>query len=808
MLSPEERYAGSIMPWKRRAFVHCARPRPNLFYSHPARLHPRPRTMAGHTPQPTTASGALPTNRKYVIWGLTLITGGLIAYSFYNLSLSTHSLPTHHRLDSKPSKDKKAFSESITRDSSNKPRSDDSGQTDQAEASSTDTKSYLPDWSAVGDKIKDAVVPDWAEELPGYFSRLQRELSEEDDSLAAEIWREAHDPRIHPEIEREAQVRVSNELCEEEQEFIRKRRRQLCKSLAKYLDLPESEIHPDDVPVIGMCGSGGGLRAMVAGSSSYLCAEESGLFDCAMYTAGVSGSCWLQTLYHSTLTNQNFGALLNHLKSRISTHIAFPPPVLKLVTNAPTHKYLLAGGFEKHKGMEDAEFGVVDVYGLLLGARLMVPKGELDVDPRNLKLSNQRRYLEEGQHPMPIYTAVRHEVPSKETVDKDKQEEDVKDRARKEAWFQWFEFTPYELWCEELASGIPTWSLGRIFSGGKSQHDRDKSYLPETRIPLLQGIWGSAFCATLSHYYKEIRPLVKGLTGFGGVDKLLEEHNDDLIKVHPVAPSQIPNYAANMNDQLPERCPDSIHDDKTIQLMDAGMSNNLPIYPLLRPGREIDVLIAFDASADVKQDNWLRVADGYARQRGIKGWPVGTGWSEDDNTGPENVSKALDDADNFSPEDAKRKLSKISTTEENGKEDASQQKNSEDTNGKERSQTEVAKRNLGYCTVWVGTTEERTSDAEPPQSKVVEGDWELMQPNAGIALVYFPFMANEEVPGVDPEKSDFLSTWNFIYTPEQVDKVVALARANFKAGEDKTKMTVRAVYERKKRQRLDRKASG
>jgi len=51
------------------------------------------------------------------------------------------------------------------------------------------------------------------------------------------------------------------------------------------------------------------------------------------------------------------------------------------------------------------------------------------------------------------------------------------------------------------------------------------------------------------------------------------------------------------------------------------MSNNLPIYPLLRPGRDIDILIAFDVSADIKTENWLSVADGYAKQRGIKGWP-------------------------------------------------------------------------------------------------------------------------------------------------------------------------------------------
>ena len=62
--------------------------------------------------------------------------------------------------------------------------------------------------------------------------------------------------------------------------------------------------------------------------------------------------------------------------------------------------------------------------------------------------------------------------------------------------------------------------------------------------------------------------------------------------------------------------------------------------------------------------------------------------------------------------------------------------------------------------------------------------------------------------GVDPDTSPFLSTWNFIYSPQEVDKVVDLARANFAAGRDQTKRTVRAVYERKRAKRLETEEKG
>ena len=107
--------------------------------------------------------------------------------------------------------------------------------------------------------------------------------------------------------------------------------------------------------------------------------------------------------------------------------------------------------------------------------------------------------------------------------------------------------------------------------------------------------------------------------------------------------------------------------------------------------------------------------------------------------------------------------------------------------------------------VWVGKTMDRESNEEPPQSTRVrpDADWKLLDPDAGIAVVYFPLLRNPKVQGVDPDTSPYLSTWNFIYSPEEIDKVVALARTNFDAGKDQTKRTVRAVYERKKGKRLE-----
>jgi phospholipase A2 len=267
---------------------------------------------------------------------------------------------------------------------------------------------------------------------------------------------------------------------------------------------------------------------------------------------------------------------------------------------------------------------------------------------------------------------------------------------------------------------------------------------------------------------------------------MISERDEDLVKVHPIDPASIPNYALGLRDMLPPTCPESIFEQKNFQFMDAGMSNNLPIYPLLRPGRNVDILVAFDASADVRTDNWLKVADGYARQRGIKGWPVGAGWPPESET-MEELQQDLDAAQATTEQQAQDKINKAQ---------------SDDAKAKQSTK----KKGLGYCNIWVGTTEERISDHEPPESKLVEEDWELMHPDSGITVIYFPFLANPKVPGVDPRTSDFMSTWNFVYTPEQIDKVVDLARTNFDEGAERTKRTVRAVYERKKKAREQRES--
>lgn len=102
---------------------------------------------------------------------------------------------------------------------------------------------------------------------------------------------------------------------------------------------------------------------------------------------------------------------------------------------------------------------------------------------------------------------------------------------------------------------------------------------------------------------------------------------------------------------------------------------------------------------------------------------------------------------------------------------------------------------LGKCNIWIGSSKDEHQglscrNDNPTADDVVGRD--------GIVLAYFPLTGGPELENV----ADVWSTWRFEYTAEETDKMVALSRANFKAGEEQLKTVIRGLWMRKKAQRL------
>ncbi|KAK9378374.1 acyl transferase/acyl hydrolase/lysophospholipase [Kockiozyma suomiensis] len=658
---------------------------------------------------------------------------------------------------------------------------------------------------------------DWttsAISLPGWVRKVQSILNTDDkSSLGYEIVQDSMDETLNPEVGwGPAHVRLGRQLGEDEQQFLRQRKIFTKKALAKYLGIPEASINDADIPTIAVTGSGGGYRAMI-GTAGYLRSlQTSGLLDCVTYLGGVSGSTWLMALMY-TLADFKTDALIEHVKARVNTHIALLPVALDLCTKAPTDKFLLHGLIEKvHYNY--AEVRLSDVYGILLAARLLVPADEMIVDRNALKISNQRAIVDTGAVPFPIYTAVRHEIGLTEdeqskvddanTVEAESKKEQVENDSKRQSWFQWFEITPYEVGSEEVSAWVPTWSIGRRWHNGTSID----APVPEPNLTLLLGTFGSAFCATLSHFYKEVRPALGEFGVTQALDALVKENDEDLKGVHPIQPAGIPNYLLGLKPYLPSTCPESLFSSKEIELMDAGMDNNLAVYPMLRPEREVDMIIAFDCSANLSEVKWLELTAGYTKKRGILGWPVEAGWPKGDSL--EEDMREFEKQDEI-PEikDAIEKVTQeknalsSTTAVPQGKRDLRSLLPRRPSKKKEQQRQKT----LGPVSIWTGVVGEKSQDRdvpEPPEPQTIDEEYKLQSPDAGITLVYCPLLPNSKVPGVDPDESPYMSTWNFIYSPEEVDKVVELAGTNFSEGEERVRRAVRLIYERKRKIRIER----
>ncbi|CEG69427.1 hypothetical protein RMATCC62417_05504 [Rhizopus microsporus] len=689
--------------------------------------------------------------------------------------------------------------------------------------------------------------------------------------IVEESMKEDTDTSLHPEIEQDAKVREGQDLSKDEIEYVKKRKERMKAAFAFFIGVEESEVEIEDIPNIGIASSGGGYRAMVACSGYLHGFCDTGILDCALYMAGVSGSTWAMSQFYSPLTDASVNTLKHHLSSRIHTHIANLSNFLA-VLNASRHnaKILLHGVIQRYY-QQNHSINLVDIFGMLLGGTLLARKVVVDTDeekdkdeeeeysesisikestrnvetgtmqendgtkvePRllqknEIKLSRQRTYFDDGSLPMPIYCAVRHEIQhpgitkqatlsshdednevkdgnddkndkndnevNEYSKDKDGKHDnkvnevneynevkhdkgDKNDRNNKvsnngssQDLYQWYEFTPFEVGSEEINAWIPVWAFGRKFENGMNIER-----LPEQSIGVLMGMFGSAFVASLAHFYQEIRMLLPA-AAVEKADEIIKNYESSACTIHPISPASFPNPFYKMASTVQTKDENENKEEvlrsenlvgsQQIELMDAGMDNNIPFYPLLRKGRDVDIIIAVDLSADIQDAPHFDRAEGYVKRRGIKGWPEGAGWP-----------KEKDKDNQHDPVEIKKK-----------------------EKGNNRTLVEISPEySLDTCTVFASSSTETT----PEDKDSIKTTYpENTNP---ITLVYFPLIVNRNYdPDFDPQTAEFCSTWNFVYTIEQVNKLHGLAVANVKDNIEKVRKVVKDIWKRKREERLNK----
>lgn len=375
--------------------------------------------------------------------------------------------------------------------------------------------------------------------------------------------------------DKEAIVRVGNELCEQEKEFLQKRRAKVKIALEELLN---RSLDGKYVPNIYMLGSGGGYRAMFNIIGSLFGAGK--LIDATIGVVGLSGSAWGIGFWMSQ------GLSIGEAKHTLIATIAQSSGLAnvgyeraKLIAEALLIQYLL-----------NMPISLVNFYGGLLASTFFGSRGN---EQQWMRLSSQQERIKNGDLPLPIYTTITSEK--------------VAGGSGQKAEYKWYEYTPYEVGSAWLGLYVPSWGFGRFFSEGRSTTNN-----PEMSFGNMLAIFGSAFAATFKKIYKEVISKISLSFGQSIIERMF-----NLVGNVRISRGEIPNYTFGLSKS-------PIKDETIMKQIDAGIAFNIPYPPVSgeREERTADIIIIFDASQDLKGGVELKKVERYAREHKLKFPPI------------------------------------------------------------------------------------------------------------------------------------------------------------------------------------------
>ncbi|XP_074145467.1 cytosolic phospholipase A2 epsilon [Sminthopsis crassicaudata] len=254
----------------------------------------------------------------------------------------------------------------------------------------------------------------------------------------------------------ELNVRLGYSLCSEEVEFLQKRKVVVAEALKQVLQL-EEDLQGDEVPLVAIMATGGGLRSMTSMYGHLLGLQKLNILNCASYITGLSGATWtMSNLYkdadwssknlEKTIQEARRHAVKNKIPSLFPEQLSYYQQELK------------------QRSQEGYRVTFTDLWGLLIESFLGDEKYEG-------KLSWQKEALCRGQNPLPIYLTI-----------------NVKDDVSNQDFREWVEFTPYEVGFQKYGAFVPAENFGSEFYMGRLM-----KRIPESRLCYMLGLWSSIF---------------------------------------------------------------------------------------------------------------------------------------------------------------------------------------------------------------------------------------------------------------------------------------------------------------------------
>uniref|UniRef100_A0A669PN24 Phospholipase A2 n=1 Tax=Phasianus colchicus TaxID=9054 RepID=A0A669PN24_PHACC len=255
-------------------------------------------------------------------------------------------------------------------------------------------------------------------------------------------------------------ARLGFDLCTDEKNFLQNRRKVVAAALKDVLHL-EEDLQDHEVPIVAVTTAGCGIRALTGMYGSMLGLQKLRVLNCVSYISGSSGTTWTMTkLYEDAeWSHKDLGEIIIEARKQ-AAKCKMGAFCLRSLRNY--YKELSQRTQAGHKT------SFIDLWGLMIES--MLNDGVMST-----QLSDQRRAVNQGQNPLPIYLAL-----------------NVKDKVTTKDFREWVEFTPYEVGFLKYGAFIRAEDFGSEFFMGRLMKK-----LPESRICFMQGMWSSIFSKNL-----------------------------------------------------------------------------------------------------------------------------------------------------------------------------------------------------------------------------------------------------------------------------------------------------------------------
>ncbi|OBA19477.1 hypothetical protein METBIDRAFT_33162 [Metschnikowia bicuspidata var. bicuspidata NRRL YB-4993] len=388
-------------------------------------------------------------------------------------------------------------------------------------------------------------------------------------------------------------LRLANSLSEEENDWVTERH----KVTDSYLETFLNDAMLDDFDAssflrnttnnrsitIGLAFSGGGYRAMLAGAGQLSALDNrtegahaeglGGLLQASTYLVGLSGGSWLV----GSVANNNFTSIQDIVDNKIDIW-DLEYSVVNMGGWNPIEAYQYYKDlYDDVSAKEDAGFDVslTDTWGRALSHQFFTEQSDYG---ENILWSGIQDIPEFADHEMPFPIVVADGrtpgtfvISGNSTV---------------------FEFNPFEMgsWDPSLYAFTKTKYLGTDVSDG---------------VPVngscIGGFDNSGFVmGTSSSLFNQFVLQINTTSLSSTIQSLISLFLEDISQDE----NDIALYKPNPFQNFSEAGVDSIVQNDTLYLVDGGEDlQNIPLYPLLQHPREVDVIFAYDNSADT-DENW------------------------------------------------------------------------------------------------------------------------------------------------------------------------------------------------------------